>query len=91
MSHNDSGAALEELLKSPCAFEGDAGASVADTQPHGTTAADMETSDADACGQGASPSVPAKVLAFCLQWAGVRADISEAIKFRSWEAIPKLL
>ena len=49
MSHNDSGAALEELLKSPCAFEGDAGASVADTQPHGTTAADMEASDADAC------------------------------------------
>ena len=70
MSHNDSGAALEEPLQSPCAFEGDAGASVADTQPHGTTAADMEASDADACGQDASPSVPAKVLAFCLQCTG---------------------
>ena len=79
MSQNDSGAALEELLNSPCALEGGIGASCANTQQHGTTAADREASHADACGQGARPSVRAKVLAFCLQWAGVRADTPEAV------------
>ena len=80
MSQNDSGAALEELLNSPCALEGDIGASRGDKQQHGATAADREASHADACGQGARASVWAKVSAFCLQWAGVRADTSEAIQ-----------